>query len=258
MAADPDAALTLLAEIVGATDEDLRAAARSLARRVVLDRARGGIPRGRGVGRLRAVPADQGGDLDLDASLPAVADARAARRPVGLDELTARTWARPTLALCLLVDASGSMAGDRLATAALTAAACCYRAPGDHAVLAFARSVSVLKPMSVPRPPGAVVDAVLGLRGHGTTALAGALRAASEALGGTRAARRVVVLLSDCRATDDEDPVPVARTLDELLILAPAADSEQAEALAARAGARWAAITGPADAPAVLLELLSR
>jgi Mg-chelatase subunit ChlD len=73
---------------------------------------------------VTTVPADREGDLDLDASLTAIADARAAPRPVGLDELRARAWARPTLALCLLVDASGSMGGARLAAAALTAAAC--------------------------------------------------------------------------------------------------------------------------------------
>jgi Mg-chelatase subunit ChlD len=116
---------------------------------------------------VTTVPADREGDLDLDASLTAIADARAARRPVGLDELRARAWARPTLALCLLVDASGSMGGARLAAAALTAAACAWRAPGEHAVLAFARDVTALRPMDSRRPLTEVVDRVLALRGFG-------------------------------------------------------------------------------------------
>lgn len=256
--ADPNRTLALLVDMAGATDERLRAAARSLAGRIVLDRARVGSPRGKGIGRLRSVPADTGGDLDLDASLGAVVEARALGRAPALDELTARAWARPTLALCLVIDASGSMGGERLAAAALTTAACAFRAPGDYAVLAFARQVTTVRAMDAPGPPDAVVSAVLGLRGHGVTALASALRAADEQLSRTRAARRVVVLLSDCRATDDEDPVPVAARLPELLILAPAEGSEQAADLAARAGARWAPITGAADAPAALLDLLSR
>ena len=60
---------------------------------------------------------------DLDRSLEAVADALAHGRVAGLDELTARDWRRPELALCLLVDTSGSMGGERLAVAALAAAA---------------------------------------------------------------------------------------------------------------------------------------
>ena len=99
---------------------------------------------------------------------------------------------------------------------------------------------------------------MLALRGHGVTALATALGAAAEQLARTRAARRVVVLLSDCRATDERDPVPAARGLDELLVLAPAGDTEQAEDLARRSGARWAALSGAADAPRALAQLLDR
>lgn len=256
MAADPDATLALLAEMSRATDEKLRVAARVLAGRIVLDRVRTGPPRTRGVGKLRAVPADRGGDLDLDASLPVVLEARAARRPPHLADLTARTWARPELALCLLVDASGSMGGERLAAAALTAAACALRAPGEYAVLSFAREVRVLKATDATVAPQQVVDAVLGLRGHGVTALAAALRAATEQLERSRASRRVVVLLSDCRATDEEDPVPVAARVPELVILAPAEGCEQAADLAARAGARWAPMAGAWNAPSALLQLL--
>jgi Mg-chelatase subunit ChlD len=256
LADDPDAALALLAELATATDERLRAAARRLAARLVLDLARRGRPSGRGIGRLRSAPAEAGGDLDLDASMDAVLSARVQDRAPELDELVGRQWARPELALCLLVDRSGSMGGERLAAAALTAAACAWRAPGDHAVLAFAREVEVLSPMGSDRPTSAVVDALLSLRGHGTTALETALRAASAQLERTRAARRVVVLLSDCRTTDPVDPVAVARRLPELIVLAPGEDSEQAEDLARRSGARWAALHGPADAPAALAALL--
>jgi Mg-chelatase subunit ChlD len=187
------------------------------------------------------VPADVGGDLDVDLSLEGIAAARAEGRPPALDELVARDWGRPDLALCLLVDASGSMSGGRLATAAVTAAACSWRAPAEYAVVSFARSV---------------VNRLLGLRGHGLTAVATALRQASEQLATARAARRVTVLLSDCRATDGEDPVAAAAAQEELLILAPADDSAEARQLAADSGARFAAIGTPADAPAALSALL--
>jgi len=256
LAADPNAALALLAELATATDERLRAAARRLAARIVLDLGRKGTPLGRGIGRLRAVSAERGGDLDMDASLDAVLAGRAERRPPEVAELVARQWARPELALCLVVDRSGSMGGERLAAAALAASACAWRAPGDHAVLAFAREVQVLRHMDSVRPPASVVDAVLSLRGHGTTALQDALRAASEQLERTRATRRVVVLLSDCRSTDGRDPVPVASRLPELVVLAPAGDTEQAADFARSSGASWAPLRGAADAPTALADLL--
>ena len=80
-------------------------------------------------------PAADAGDLDVDASLDAVLEARAARRPPNLDDLTVRSWHRPGTALCLLVDRSGSMRGERLAAAAVAAAAVAYRNAPDCSVV---------------------------------------------------------------------------------------------------------------------------
>ncbi len=255
LSADPDGTLALVADLVHATDESLRAQARRLAARLVLDRSRTGRPVRTGTARPRLVPASRGGDLDVDASLEGIVTARGEGRPADLDELTARDWGRQDLAVCLLVDASGSMSGERLAVAATVTAACAMRAPAQHAVLAFAGDVRTLRPLHGVEPAATVVDRVLALRGHGVTRLADALRAASAQLATARAQRRVVVLLSDCRHTD-EDPVPVARTLPELVVLAPRDDSEQAQAFCAAAGARWAELAGADSAPALLRELL--
>lgn len=202
------------------------------------------------------MPADRGGDLDVDRSIDPLSLALAEGRPPGLDELVARDWRRPELALCLLVDASGSMGGDRLAAAALTAAACAWRAPAEFAVLSFAREVRVHRAIGAAGAPVETVDSLLSLRGHGVTSVANALRAAADQLAAARAARRVTVLLSDCRATDELDPVPAARGLDELIVLAPKGDADAATTLAREAGARVAEIATAADAPAALGDLL--
>ncbi|WP_409185710.1 vWA domain-containing protein [Amycolatopsis sp. VS8301801F10] len=255
---DADEAMALLVEMSKATDESLRAAARDLARRLMIDVARRGVARARGVGKLRRDRADRGGELDLDRSLPALLDAAATGGVPALDELVARRWARPELALCLAIDTSGSMTGTRLAAAALTAAACAWRAPAEHAVVSFARTAEVIRPLWSSRTKAAVVDSVLSLRGHGVTALAAALHKANEQLASSRAARKTVLLLSDCRATDDQDPLPPARACEDLLILAPAEDCGEAERFAKAAGARWHPLSGAAAAPAALAALLDR
>ena len=238
-----------------ATDEALRARARRLAARLVIERARGGRPTRTGTAKQRLVPASAGGDLDVDASLDGILTARGEGRPADLDELTARAWGRQDLAVCLLVDASGSMTGERLAVAATVAAACALRAPAQHCVMAFAGDVRVLRPLHGTEPAAAVVDRVLALRGHGVTRLADALRAAVEELTPARAQRRVVVLLSDCRHTD-EDPVRVGRAVPELVVLAPHGDAEQAEAFARATGARWGELAGADSAAGLLRDLL--
>jgi Mg-chelatase subunit ChlD len=104
--------------------------------------------------------------------------------------------------------------------------------------------------------PAVVSERLLRLRGHGVTRLADALHAARDQLAHARARRRIVILLSDCRTTDDDDTLAIARSLDELIILAPADDHEQAAQLADLAGARWAALANPLDAATTLDYLL--
>jgi Mg-chelatase subunit ChlD len=210
----------------------------------------------RGISRLRSVRGAADGDLDIDASIEGISAARAQARPVALDDLTTLHWARAQTAFAVVVDRSGSMNGARLAAAATVAAACALRAPREHAVLSFAASVDLIRPLASDIAPGVVAERLLRLRAHGITRLSDALKAAGEQLAPARARRRVVILLSDCRATDDDDTLQTARALPELIILAPADDHEQAAQLAGLAGARWAALADPLDAAGTLDDLL--
>jgi len=259
LSADADAAMALLADLTAATDRDLAALARRLAGRLVLDIARGGRASGRGVGRLVSTPADRGeGDLDLDASLDALQTAVATATAPPLDEMRVRAWKRPSTAICLLVDRSGSMRGARLVTACVTAAGCAWRAPSDYSVVAFADDAWVLKSMDGHRSADLLVQDVLRLRGHGVTDLSLGLRTARAQLERTRAQRRITILLSDCRPTSGDDPTIAARALDELVVFAPEGDTDDAVALAAASGARCAGIASPFDAPAALARLFDR
>jgi Mg-chelatase subunit ChlD len=254
--ADDPTAFELLAAMTRATDENLRAAAIRLSASIVLERARSGRVSMRGVWRLRPVRGATDGDLDIDASLEGVWSARTEARPVALDDLTTVQWAKAPTAFAVVVDRSGSMGGARLAAAATVAAACALRAPREHAVLSFAGSVEVIRPLAGDIPPAVVAERLLRMRGHGVTRLAAALKAAGEQLVPARARRRVVILLSDCRSTDEDGTLEAARALPELIILAPADDHEQAAHLAGLAGARWGPIAHPLDAAAALDHLL--
>ena len=255
---DPDNALALLADLTGATDPKLRALAQRLAGRLMLELSRSGPTRPRGIGTLRSGPyRPDGGDLDLDASLEAIAEARAAGSLVEVERLRIRRWTRPGTALCLLVDRSGSMGGKPLATSAVAAAAVAWRAPEDYSVLAFAKDVVVAKSQDLTKAPDRVINDVLTLRGFGTTDLAGALGIARTQLSRSRAGRRIAVLLSDCRATVPGDVVAAAAALDELCIVAPEGDSEEAEALAAAVGARLATVGGPSQVASALARVLN-
>lgn len=257
MADDPDQMLAMLADLTGATDPRLRELARRLAGRLFLDVAKRGPSLPRGTGKLvtqRYRP--DAGDLDLDASLDAVMTARSSGSAIDPDDLRVRGWAKPGTAICLLVDRSGSMGGKPLATNAVAASAVAWRAPDDYSVLTFGKDVAAAKSQDVAKSNEVVVDSVLALRGFGTTDVAGALLAAREQLMRSTAGRKVAVLLSDCRATVDGDAIAAAVGLDELVIVAPESDSEEAEALAATVGARVTTVTGPSDAAAAVGRVL--
>lgn len=256
---DPDHALTLLAQMRNATDRDLAALAARLAGQLVLDVARSGPVRARGVGSMISSPADRvDGDLDIDGSIDALVHARATGEAVDAGDLRVRHWTQPATALCLVIDRSGSMSGKRLATAAVAAAACAHRAPVDWSVIAFADRVIAVKSQGDARSPLRVVDDLLGLRGQGTTDLAGALTAAGRQLDRSRAKRRVTILMSDCRATIGGDALPIARRLDELCVIAPTDDAEDAGAFVRKAGATLAVVDEPSDIPGALLRVLDR
>jgi len=253
---DPDAALGLLAELAGATDARLRELARQLAGRVLVRVGRAGPPRAAGVGRMQAARWAEGGDLDIDSSLEEIIGARVADRPLDLESMRARRWARPATAICLLIDRSGSMGGQRLASAALAAAAVAWRAPDDYSVVAFSDEAVVVKAQDEVRPVEAVVDDLLCLRGHGTTNLDLALTVARSQLDRSTAKDRVVLLLSDGRPTAGADPVGAARALERLLVLAPAGDAREATALARAAGGRAVELGGPSTVPSALAALI--
>lgn len=255
MREDPDDTLSMIADLTAATDPKLRAAAKHLAGRLILDLA-GAVARPRrGIGRIVTTPFRGEGDIDIDASTEAF-EGSGARRRVRVEELRARTWAKRDTALCLVVDRSGSMGGKPLATSALAAAAVALREPDDYSVLAFGRDVVVAKSQDHRRAGEDVVNSVLTLRGFGTTDLAGALRAAGEQLARSRAARKIVVLLSDCRATEAGDVEAAARSIDELCIVAPEGDDAEARALASNVGARLTTVGEPSEVPAALSRVL--
>lgn len=262
---DPDETMALLADLTGATDQVLRNLARRLAGKLFLDLAKRGPARPRGVGRLETQRfRPDAGDIDLDASIDALTLALSEQRPVDPEELMVRAWTTPDTAICLLVDRSGSMGGEPLATSAVTAASVAWRSPDDYSVLSFGKEVVAAKSQDAHKSSESVVDAVLALRGFGTTDVAGALAAARDQLGRSPASRKITILLSDCRATahgsgDAESAIGVAiaaRQVEELLIIAPADDDVTARALASATGSRFTTVTGPSDAAAALARVL--
>ena len=236
MAEDADAAAALLTDLAAATDRDLRSAAQRLAARVFVQVGRVGRVRTHGTRRL--VSDRRGdGDLDLDRTL----DRWEVGTPLAPEDLVTRTWTGHRRSVCLAVDTSGSMTGLGVAIAAVAAAGVVLT--GDErlrtSLITFGREVDVVQRPGQRRAAEDVVTHLLGLRGHGMTDLAGALRAARLQLAAEVADERRVVLLSDCLHTTGDPPETALAGLDRVDVLCPLPTpeaEEAARALAARGG----------------------
>jgi magnesium chelatase subunit D len=256
LAADPDAAARLLADLTQATDPRLRAAARRLAARVFVQLAAVGQHKSRGVRRIGpGRPGD--GDLDLERTIGAMSGTW----PPPSDEIATRDWRARQRSVCLVVDSSGSMYGLALAMSAVAAAGVILAADSrmDPGVLAFSGTVTVLQPRGVRRPPADVIGELLALRGHGLTDLAAALRAASADLAGSPG-NREVILLSDCLATAGGDPAAALTGIDRLHVLSPLPAPEAATAGAALAragGGGWREVRTLSELGPALTAMLS-
>jgi Mg-chelatase subunit ChlD len=260
-ARDPDAAAKVLAEAARAFDPALRAAARALAARLPVGSPRTGVADRPGTSRMVTRREPTGSDVDLDATLAA----RGAEPHWRAEHLHTRGWRSTGRATLLLVDASGSVAGDELATAILTASALVQRMrPGDElGVVAFWSRAVVLRPLSADPRIDVVVDRLCDLRGGGTTDLELALETAATQVARSRAADRQVLLLSDGLATESPDPVNAAAALARVparLQVMALTDEEEAlascAALAAAGGGRVAPLHRPSQAPAAVRDLL--
>jgi gas vesicle protein GvpN len=261
--ADPDAAAALLADLSQATDTSLRVLARKLAARVFIQLGSVGRQSSRGPRRMRSV-ARGTGDVDLDATL----DRLAGSWPPSADDLVTRSWQAHRRSVCLLVDASGSMSGLALAMAAVATASVLLAADGrlDAGALAFSGTVTMLQQPGTRQPPEQVVGRLLGLRAHGLTDVAGALRAAAAGLAAAAAAgERSVVLLSDCVSTTGADPAHALAGIDRLDVLYPVPAERDPEPGSAATAERLARLGGGicrpvrtlADIPSALTLVLS-
>ena len=250
----------MLADLTAATDPKLRELARRLAGRLFLDvsPARARPDRGASARCVEQPYRPDAGDLDIDASIEAIVEAGGGRSAVDPERLRVRGWVQPGTALCLLVDRSGSMGGKPLATVG--------RRRGRRGV-ALAATTTAWSPSARTSIVAKSQDGrEVGRAGRRTTCWRCAASAPptwrrrcsapAEQLSRSRAGRKMAILLSDCRSTVDGDPVAAAAMLDELVIVAPEGDSDEAAAFAARVGARLATASGPSSVAEALAQVL--
>jgi len=231
----------------------VQAAARQIAARLSVRRARRDVTTRRGIGDLLSTPYRGASDeIDLDKTIEVLAE-----RPVPEDEdIIVRERMRTTRSVVLLVDVSGSMRGERIKTAAATVGAVAAELSHDAlGVVAFWSDAAVLLKLGDPVRPMQLLDRVLEIPALGLTNVAFPLEVAARQLARVPARDARVLLLSDCVHNAGPDPRPLAARLPRLDVLLDATgerDVELGRQLAAKGRGICRVIHGYRDvAPAV-------
>jgi len=120
----------------------------------------------------------------------------------------------------LMVDASLSMAGEKMALAAVAAAVLALKShPGDLAVVLFADEARLVARLGEDATPQEVVRRMLARPCGGATNIAAALRRGHEELSRARDPRRSALLLTDGMYTAGSDPCADASRFRDLHVL---------------------------------------
>lgn len=222
-----EAASVVVPEADAAIDPIARTRARQIAARLAMPRARRDATSRRGIGELGSLPYRGGSDeIDLDATIEVLAE-----HPVPEDEdIIVRDRIRTKRSVVLAVDVSGSMKGERVATAAATVGALAGELEHDDlAVIAFWSDAAILLNLGQPVKPMDLLDAIMRIPAQGLTNVAFPLELAAKQLARAPLRDARVILLSDCVHNAGPDPRPFAGRLPRLDVLLDASGEKDVE-----------------------------
>jgi len=171
----------------------------------------------RGGVELLSAPFDGGGDeIDLDRTLQAMQDPE----PLDSSRVIVRQRRRQQRAIVLLVDASGSMRGERMKMAAAVVGAIGAEFAREQlAVIAFWSDAALLLELGARVEAARLISDLLSLPGEGLTNVSFPLELAAPMLARRPGFEQRVILVSDCVHNAGPDPRVAAARLPRVDVL---------------------------------------
>lgn len=155
-------------------------------------------------------------DIDVEATLEAVLE----RGSVTPSDLIVERREPRELSVVMMLDASLSMTGDKLAIATAAIAVLAFRLKTvDYALITFNDRPAMLKRASQAKNLDDLIEELLMARAGGYTNIDGALRKGREELALTRTRNRVGILITDGNYTVGPDPADAASSYKRLYVL---------------------------------------
>lgn len=164
------------------------------------------------------------------------------------------------LAVAMMLDASLSMTGDKLAMATAAIAVLAFRLKTvDYLLITFNDRPTVLKRINQSRNLDDLISDLLDAYAGGYTNIEGALRKGSEEISRSKGRNQVGILVTDGNYTVGADPVDVAASYRRLYVIMTESHDCQpmtCEAIARSGGGRMYTVSGFDEIPRVLYKVL--
>ncbi|HUZ10834.1 MAG TPA: vWA domain-containing protein [Acidimicrobiales bacterium] len=243
-----------LAEVLRTTDVDpvLRRTVRQIAENLAF-RRRGHQRTSPGNGPPVSVPwRDNGDDLDIERTVENLVG----RRVVAEEDIVVRVPHARRRSVVLVVDASGSMKGDKALLAAAAVGALSGELRDDElTVVAFWKDAAILTAGSERTSPARVLEDLAALPVEGLTNIHVGLHVGAVELARSSARERIAILLSDGVHNAGPDPRTAVGALPRLHVLLETDgehDAELATDLARLGGGHLAPVRSAGDVAAAL------
>ncbi|HOK07613.1 MAG TPA: vWA domain-containing protein [Syntrophales bacterium] len=254
---DPDRLRKLLVRTWDRLDEGLRRRFLHLMMGMIYRVARSrvmklGVPTGEPV----VMPFSFGSDeIDMDRTV----EANLGRGRSNLRDIFVFERKRRKSAVVIVMDASGSMQGEKLAMAACTCASLAVNldARDDYAVVLFSERVKVCKGLDQAVGLDEILRTVLEVRPEGRTDIGVGLEAGLREIRRSGLEKRMGILLTDGQQNVGQDPLAVARRYPQLhVILLPGGNRRLAEEIAAKGRGGLIGLKTILDVPRAVLQCL--
>ncbi len=158
----------------------------------------------------------EGADIDFESTLENMAGRS---EPEDSDIVVERRVPKK-MAVALMLDASLSMSGDKLAMATASIAVLAFRLKSvDYALVTFNDTPTVLKRADEDRKAQSLVSGLLDFNAVGYTNIEKALRKGVQELGRARADSRIGIIVTDGNYTVGADPAKVSASYDRLFVI---------------------------------------
>jgi len=199
-----------------------------------------------------------GDDAEID--VESTIDVLLEKRHVEPSDIVVETREPRKLAVALMLDASLSMTGDKLAMATAAIAVLTYRLKSvDYLLITFNDRPTVMKRLSEPMSLDDLIADLLDARAGGYTNIEWALTKGSEELSAASTRNRVGILVTDGNFTVGEDPSEAASRYRRLFVIMTESHDCQpivCENMAARGGGKMYAVGSFDEIPRVLYRVL--